>query len=98
MIGCTFTTRRSQQPMETIRHRVGVDAPITDVYDAIATRDGTSRWWTRDVTGSAEVGERLTFAFGGPERVAVMEVTALSPDQQVRWTCVEGPDEWRNAP
>ena len=23
--------------METIRHRVGVDAPINDVYDAIAT-------------------------------------------------------------
>ena len=46
---------------EEIRHRVGINAPIEAVYEAIATREGASRWWTRDVEGESAVGAELTF-------------------------------------
>jgi uncharacterized protein YndB with AHSA1/START domain len=77
-----------------IRHRVGITAPAGRVYDALATTDGLSGWWTREVTGVSRVGEKLEFYFGYPEPAAVMEVTELIPDRRVAWRCVQGPDEW----
>ena len=81
--------------MPDIRHRIGVEAPIEEVYRGVATRDGLSGWWTRDVTGESEVGSTLAFSFGGPEPAAIMEVTELTPPRRVRWLCAEGPDEWK---
>ena len=80
--------------MDDIRHRVGVDAPIGEVYDACATRDGLAGWWTTDVDGESQVGAELTFRFGGPDRVTVMEVVELTPGERVVWRCVGGPAEW----
>ncbi|MBV8950919.1 MAG: SRPBCC domain-containing protein [Actinobacteria bacterium] len=68
------------------------------VYDALATRDGAAQWWTRDVTGDAGPGGKLAFRFGRPEPAAVMELAQLRPPRRVVWRCVDGPDEWRNAP
>jgi uncharacterized protein YndB with AHSA1/START domain len=78
--------------MDDIRHRVGINARIADVYEALATPEGTGRWWTRDVEGDAAVGGQLVFRFG-PERGAVMELVELTPNRVV-WRCVKGPDEW----
>jgi uncharacterized protein YndB with AHSA1/START domain len=80
--------------MVDIRHRVGITAPAGRVYQALATRDGLSGWWTRDVRGTSEAGGKLEFYFGGSEPAAVMEVIDLVPDRRVAWRCVEGPDEW----
>jgi uncharacterized protein YndB with AHSA1/START domain len=80
--------------MPSIRHRVGIAAPQTHVYDALATQAGLSAWWTRDVDGNPDRGGMLRFFFGGPEPAAVMEVIDLAPPQHVAWQCVQGPDEW----
>jgi len=78
-----------------IRHRVVISAPLESVYEAVATASGVSEWWTRDgVRGESNEGSRLQFFFGQPEPAAVMEVTRLDPEGHVRWTCVEGADEW----
>jgi uncharacterized protein YndB with AHSA1/START domain len=81
--------------MNDIRHRVGIDAPIGEVYDAFATRDGVARWWTRDVKGEPKQGGTLKIHFGRPEPRVVMEVTDLHAPTQVRWRCIHGPDEWK---
>jgi uncharacterized protein YndB with AHSA1/START domain len=81
--------------MPDIRHRVAISAPLESVYEAVATKEGLSEWWTRDgVRGESSEGSRLQFFFGQPEPAAVMEVTRLSPDGQVSWNCVEGADDW----
>ena len=80
--------------MPDIRHRVGINASMSEVYDAVATREGVAGWWTRDVEGESRPGGSLAFSFGGPDRVAVMEVTETSSPDLVRWRCVEGPEEW----
>jgi len=81
--------------MPDIRHRVGVSAPLSSVYEAVATREGISEWWTRDgVRGESKEGSTLRFFFGQPEAAAGMEITRLSSDGHVGWTCVEGHDEW----
>lgn len=80
--------------MPDIRHHVGINAPLTEVYDALATREGLATWWTTTVDGESRPGEDLTFHFGRPEPAAVMRVVELVPDELVRWRCVVGPDEW----
>jgi uncharacterized protein YndB with AHSA1/START domain len=81
--------------MPDIRHRVAISAPLESVYEAVATTEGISEWWTRDgVRGESREGSKLQFFFGQPEPAAVMEVTRLSSDGQVNWNCIEGADEW----
>ncbi|HTY72340.1 MAG TPA: SRPBCC domain-containing protein [Actinomycetes bacterium] len=80
--------------MHDIRHRVGVLAPRTQVYTMLASRSGLEAVWTDHVEGESEPGAKLAFYFGGPQPAAVMEILELSPDERVRWGCVEGPQEW----
>ena len=80
--------------MGEIRHRVGIDAPIGEVYEAFATREGGARWWSQDVRGDDGVGGKLEFRFGGPELVATMELVELTSPDRVVWRCVAGPGEW----
>jgi hypothetical protein len=80
--------------MPDIRHRVGIAAPQHRVYERLATTNGLATFWTRHVEGDSAVGGTLRFFFGKPEPSAVMEVVELSPDDRVRWRCVNGPQEW----
>jgi uncharacterized protein YndB with AHSA1/START domain len=80
--------------MSTIRHRVGIDAPLATVYEALATTTGLAGWWTRHVEGDPEVGGKLSFWFGSPDPSAVFEVLEVDPRGRVVWRCVEGPAEW----
>ena len=81
--------------MANIRHRVVISAPVERVYEAIATKEGISNWWTRDgVRGESSEGSKLEFYFGQPEPAAVMEVARLTPGEHVGWRCIEGAGEW----
>jgi uncharacterized protein YndB with AHSA1/START domain len=76
-----------------ILHRIGVVAPLDDVYRAVATPAGIASWWTTDTTGESEVGGRLAFRFGDAGGFD-MEVLELDPSGRVRWRVVDGPEEW----
>jgi uncharacterized protein YndB with AHSA1/START domain len=81
--------------MPEIRHRVVITAPLESVYEAKATKEGISEWWTRDgVRGDSKEGSNVEFYFGSPEPAAVMEVTRLDPEGHVSWTCLRGDQEW----
>lgn len=81
--------------MPDIRHRVAIAAPPDQVYEAIATPEGISQWWTRDgVRGESREGSQLQFFFGQPEPAAVVDIGRLDPAGQVCWRCVGGADEW----
>jgi uncharacterized protein YndB with AHSA1/START domain len=81
--------------MPDIRHRVVISAPLESVYEAVATSEGISEWWTRGgVQGEYIEGSKLEFYFGAPDPSAVMEVTRLNPEGSVQWNCIDGADEW----
>ncbi|MEU5781509.1 SRPBCC family protein [Micromonospora lupini] len=79
--------------MVDILHRVGVVAPLDDVYRAVATPEGLAGWWTTDTVGKSAVGERVAFRFGDAGGFD-MEVLTLDPSGHIRWRVVEGPEEW----
>jgi uncharacterized protein YndB with AHSA1/START domain len=87
--------------MYDIRHRIGVAGSPAAVYQQVATTDGLKAWWTDDVRGDSEVGEKVSFHFNGDgrsavdeDRAMVMEVVELRDAERVAWRCVEGPAEW----
>ena len=80
--------------MADIRHRIEIAAPQERVYRELTTKDGFSRWWTRDVTGEEGPGGKLEFLFGAAEPSATFEVTEQTPDSHVVLRCVQGPEEW----
>ncbi|RSZ39688.1 MULTISPECIES: SRPBCC domain-containing protein [unclassified Variovorax] len=84
--------------MIDIIHRVGIKAPISKVYAALATREGVAGWWTKETTGASEVGGNLELNFSTPSGETIggmgMQVVALDPDRQVHWRFTSGPEEW----
>jgi uncharacterized protein YndB with AHSA1/START domain len=85
--------------MADILHRIGAEAPLDEVYAAVATPEGVAGWWTTDTTGKSEVGEALVVRFhdhrsgelvGGFE----LEILELDPAGRVRWLVTSGPEEW----
>ncbi len=84
--------------MVDIIHRIGIKSPIGNVYKAISTTKGLANWWTEEVDGDERVGGKIRFRFqtktGEELGKMVMEVQELNPDKDVKWRCVEGPDEW----
>jgi uncharacterized protein YndB with AHSA1/START domain len=84
--------------MADIIHRVGIKAPVARVYAALATVEGVAGWWTKDTTGDAKAGGLVKVRFLSPtgeEKGKVdFSVVKLEPNQEVRWRCTSGPEEW----
>jgi uncharacterized protein YndB with AHSA1/START domain len=83
--------------MVDILHRVGIKAPLNDVYKALATREGVAGWWTLDTRGDSKVGAtlKLVFTADGKELGGFdIKVLDLEPGKRVLWQVMEGPAEW----
>ncbi len=84
--------------MVDIIHRIGIKSTASKVYNALSTINGLSHWWTEEVEGEEKIGGKIKFTFrsetGDIKGQMVMQVKTLDPDKEVRWHCVEGPDEW----
>ncbi|HSD14715.1 MAG TPA: SRPBCC domain-containing protein [Flavobacterium sp.] len=84
--------------MVNIIHRLGIKAPLEKVYEALATVEGISGWWTKDTTGISEVGKSIVVKFyslqGNEIGSMIMEVKNLEPEKEVRWQFTSGPEEW----
>lgn len=83
--------------MFDILHRVGIKAPLDEVYRALATRDGLAGWWTTDTQGDSKAGGLLKFVFTADGKVLGgfdIKVLELLPGRRVLWEVVDGPTEW----
>jgi uncharacterized protein YndB with AHSA1/START domain len=77
--------------MVDILHRVGIEACVADVYEALTTVQGLSDWWTEDTHGDSAVGGVLEFRFD----VGGFDMTVLEQQpNRILWRVTQGPDEW----
>jgi hypothetical protein len=80
--------------MVDILHKVGIrSSSPAEVYEALTSLAGLTRWWTVDTRGRSDVvGGIIEFRFpgGGFD----MSVVALEPGWRVLWRVIEGPEEW----
>lgn len=83
--------------MVDIAHRVGIKAPASQVYQALATPEGVAAWWAEDTHGDREAGGsvKVRFTNNGQEIGAMeMELEQLVPGELVLWRFLAGPAEW----
>lgn len=81
--------------MADIIHRVGIKAPVSDVFAAVSTVDGVAGWWTKETTGSGnEIDVRFLTPSGKELGGMAMEVTEVEPNRKVQWHFKSGPEEW----
>ena len=79
--------------MVDILHQMGVaGATPKEVYGALTRLEGLAGWWTLDTTGETDPGGVIRFRFG-PGGFD-MRVDEVEEDRLVRWTVVDGPEEW----
>ncbi len=79
--------------MQEIIHRIGIACSPQEVFKALTTDDGLSRWWTTDTSGAGGVGAIIRFRFNGagPD----FEVIEQQQDTLVRWKhSGEMPGSW----
>ena len=80
--------------MPDILHRVGLKSSSPDeAYQALATLDGLSGWWTDDTKGESKIGGTIRFRFGANGGFD-MKVLELEPAKRVLWEVVDGPEAW----
>ena len=79
--------------MPEINHLIGIKGSLDEVYPALSTIEGLSRWWSADTSGSSKVGETIHFSFGDHGALD-MKVTALEKNALVRWTCTKHAAQW----
>ena len=75
--------------MVDILHRVAARTSPDEMYEALATTDGITAWWSATETIDADA-LRVTFDKGGVD----MKVLEHKPGKQVSWEITAGPDEW----
>ncbi len=83
--------------MVNIIHRVGIKAPLQKVYEAVASTEGISGWWTKDTTGKPGLGQSIIVRFHSPEgrEIGSMEMEVSTPENhKVHWKILSGPQEW----
>ncbi len=71
-----------------IWHEIVIRASPDDIYQALTDLKKLAHWWTTDTREESRVGKTLEFWFGGLCG-ATMEVTALKPDELVRWRAID---------
>ena len=81
--------------MADIIHRIGIKAPASQVYEAVATAQGVAGWWTRDTTGAGRSLNARFLTKEGKEIGAMdFELSTLEPNREVEWRFTAGPEEW----
>lgn len=79
--------------MPDILHRVGIEAPVEKVFEALSEQAGLAAWWTTDVKASSHLGAINHFRFGD-DGFNAMQVIELSAGKRIKWLCVDGAKEW----
>lgn len=84
--------------MVDINHKIGIQAPVAKVYEALATTEGVAGWWTQHIrgasAGSGDIEVRFLTPEGSEKGRMQFEVTNLAPNEQVQWRFRSGPEEW----
>jgi len=81
--------------MQKIIHYLNIRSPKEQVYEAIATVDGLSNWWSTKVKGSEKEGGIVDFTFVDNFNPN-MKITSLKKNSEVRWICISGHDLWED--
>lgn len=82
--------------MPDIVHEFNIKATPQRVFEAIASQEGLSSWWTRDTEAQPQVGSVAVFGFDRRSLIFRMAIEALDQPRRVAWHCVGDHEEWKD--
>lgn len=79
--------------MATIKHQIGIDGPVDNIFSALTTNDGFTGWWASSADVRKKTGGHLVLVF---ETLAVLkfEYLEIQENQKIHLKCLEGPGPW----
>lgn len=77
--------------MATHSHRILINAPKSEVFDAITTAEGLQGWYTPTTEGSAGHGGKIKLHFKSKDGPFHWKIEVTKLGSTVRWECLEGP-------
>ena len=81
--------------MVNINHRIGILVPLENVFKAISTEVGIAKWWTESTSLETDNQVRARFLnFEGIELGSMKFEIFKTSETEVKWTFLEGPEEW----
>lgn len=79
--------------MANIEHVQYLKAPISKVYEALATEKGLAAVWTDALAYRPELGAINEFRFGD-EKPDRMKITELVENERQVWHCIDSDPQW----
>jgi uncharacterized protein YndB with AHSA1/START domain len=80
--------------MASILLRVPVDADEQTLYDAVASTEGVTGWWSSQTEGPEGMDSVMKVSFPDAPITFDFKVVEDSPNERVQWKCLQGPPEW----
>jgi uncharacterized protein YndB with AHSA1/START domain len=77
--------------MATHSHRILINAPKEEVFEAITTEQGLQGWYTPNTEGDAGHGEKIKLHFKTKDGPFHWDIEITKPGSVVRWECLKGP-------
>ena len=74
--------------MSTIHHHVSINAPVAEVFKAIATPEGLSTWWDKQTLVQTDRGAVLEHNPGAEHGVVSLRIVESVPNRRVEWECI----------
>lgn len=74
--------------MATLYHEVWINAPVSKVYEALATADGLGKWWAPHTSTETDAGLVLAHTPGGEHGEVRMKVLDTTKDKRVEWEII----------
>lgn len=79
--------------MRKIIHVLHIKEKPGKTFNAIATEEGLSNWWSTRVVAEEKIGGIIDFTFLGDFNPD-MKITSLREAKEVKWQCVGGHEKW----
>ncbi|TQV88334.1 SRPBCC family protein [Aliikangiella coralliicola] len=82
--------------MAKVKHKVGIEGAIDDVFLTLTTNEGLSGWWASSTDIVAEIGGKIDLTFTD---LAILnfEYQDIQVNSKVKLKCVKGPGPWQNS-
>lgn len=74
--------------MATLYHQVWMNAPVSKVFEALATAEGLGKWWAPHTSTETDDGLVLAHDPGGEHGEVKMKVLDATQDKRVEWEII----------
>ena len=82
--------------MAKVKHRVGINGPVEQVFAAMTTEEGFAGWWASSAEISARVGGKVDLTFDGLAQLKFI-YQDIQANEKIAIQCLDGPGPWQDS-